>query len=63
MSVRTTADEKLDEIRQDLRALYRKLLLLYDDGEVWGRKDFSAKFEDDLELALDHVRSAKKLLD
>jgi len=61
MSVRTTADERLDKIRKSLKQANRDLAVwLVDD--VWGRDEYTEEFEEKVEEALTHLRSAKKLL-
>ena len=62
MSVRTTADENLDEIRRDVKSLYLKLFAFYTGDDIWGRNEYSDEFEEKVEEALTHLRSAKKLL-
>jgi hypothetical protein len=62
MSVRTTADENLDEIRRDVKSLYLKLFAFYTGDDTWGRDEYSDEFEEKVEEALTHLRSAKKLL-
>lgn len=62
MSVTTEADKKLDEIRKEVKEVYHKLLAFYNTDDMWGRDEYTQKFEDDMEKALDHLRSAKKLL-
>jgi hypothetical protein len=62
MSVRTTADENLDRIRELLKELTKDLAVWFVDDHVWGRDEYSDEFEEKVEEALTHLRSAKKLL-
>jgi hypothetical protein len=43
MSVRTTADEKLDEVRTHLDEAY-KSLIDFADKNTWGSDDYSPQF-------------------
>lgn len=57
MSVRTTADEKLDEARENLRSANKALITLLDE-DTWGHQDYSEEF---LDKVLDAVLIIKKL--
>ena len=62
MSVRTTADERLDKIRESLKQLNKDLAVWLVDDDVWGRDEYTEGFEEKVEEALTHIRQAKKLL-
>ena len=62
MSVNTTADERLDKIRESLKQVNRDLAVWLVDDDVWGRDEYAEEFEEKVEEALTHLRSAKKLL-
>ncbi len=62
MSVRTTADENLDQIRESIRKLNLDLVSWVADDSVWGRDEYSEEFEENLQEAITLIRQAKKLL-
>jgi len=43
MSVRTTADEKLDSAREHLKQAYKDLLVFADE-DTWGYSEFTNSF-------------------
>lgn len=62
MSVRTTADENLDLIRESLRQVNLDIVSWLVSDEVWGRDKYSEAFEEKVQDAITHIRQAKKLL-
>lgn len=62
MGVRTTADERLDQIRESIKDLSFDLAKWIYDSEVWGREEYTEEFEDKLQEALGHLTQAKKLI-
>ena len=43
MSVRTTADEALDEAKEHILSAYRKILIVLDD-QAWGSNEFKSEY-------------------
>lgn len=59
MSVRTTADENLDRIRESLRQVNLDIVSWLVSDEVWGRGEYS---EEKVQDAINLIRKARKLL-
>ena len=62
MSVTTTADEKLAEARQAVRAATKALSSILVD-ECWGANEFAPEFTEQMEKAFELLRRAKVYLD
>lgn len=62
MSVSTTADRILGQIREDLKQVNLELVKWFVDDDEWGRENYSEEFEDKVQEAISLIRQAKKLL-
>ena len=62
MSVRTTADEKVDSIREHIDGALKDLSEILVD-ECDGHDEFNESFTDKLDLAFEGFRKMKKMLD
>ena len=65
MSVRTTAAENLDQIRESLHRIRHELLnwVYSNDKEMLGKGEYSEEYVAKVEEAVKLVYQAKKLLD
>ena len=62
MSVETTADRHLNDIRRNLKQANKNLSQWLVDDDVWGREEYSEEFEDSVQEAINLIRKARKLL-
>lgn len=62
MGVRTTFDDKVDRIRDDLDSLVYDLTELTTNTEEWGYDHYGTDFHRDLRQALIHVMQARNVL-
>jgi hypothetical protein len=61
MSVRTTADEKLDSAKIHLNAAYKDILEVLDDS-TWGHDNYNTIFIDNLHVLALELLKLKRLL-
>lgn len=61
MSVTTTADEKLEEARENIAFAYKNILTVLDP-DTWGSSDFNSNYIDDLHQVTLKLLEIKRLL-
>jgi len=61
MSVITTADEKLEEAKENINIAYKNILTVLDP-DTWGSNEFNAYYLDDLHKVLLKLLEIKRLL-
>jgi hypothetical protein len=61
MSVRTTADEYLDNVKDNIREAYSNILKVLDD-DTWGSSDFSSEYIETLDEVCLSLLKIKRLL-
>lgn len=59
MSVKTTADEELDNVRENIRAAIKSLSRIIVD-ECWGHDEFAPEFRESLDCAYIKLMEIKK---
>lgn len=61
MAVRTTADEKLDEARENINTAYKNILEVLNP-DTWGSDNFNDSYIDNLYKVLSSLIELKRLL-
>lgn len=62
MSVRTAADDRVDEAKERVAEAIGNLGYLISEPDTWGMEDFSQEYRQRINQAFDKLREVRELL-